>query len=71
MKTKILTIIAILILLGLIGYNTYLNYKTYKISQFNSDVNNYLYVPDKDGVNGFTRQVANALEAINKASQAK
>lgn len=71
MKTKIFTTIAILILLGLIGYNTYLNYKTYQVTKYNSDVNNYLYIPDKDGINGFTRQIANALETISKASQVK
>lgn len=85
MKTKIFTTIAILILLGLIGYNTYLNYKSYQMVVIISDMasttqalsidnavlNNNLYIPNKDGINGFAMQVVNALNIINKASQAK
>lgn len=69
MKTKITIIIISLLALVILGYNTYLNYQIYKMNQFEVATINFLFTPDTNKLDGFTKILANSINIISQGNQ--
>jgi hypothetical protein len=63
---KYIKIIITIIFIALITFNTYSVLRINAVQNAQSSIIGYLITADKDGVTGFTREVVNVLQLINK-----